>query len=110
MQTETRKNLNDSNISRREYLKTISLGITGLTLGTLGSQFTGCEGLNTKERPNILIMVADDAGWRDVGFHDSEINTPNIDELTRTGVELDQFYVCPTCSPTRASLLTGRFA
>jgi len=111
MNTETRKKLNDdSNISRREYLKISSLGLTGITLGMLGSQFTGCNGLKNEERPNILLMVADDAGWRDVGFHDSEIKTPNIDELTKTGVELDYFYVCPTCSPTRATLLTGRFA
>jgi len=100
----------ETNISRRNFIKNTSLGLTGLTLGMLGSHFVGCDGLNNKERPNILLMVADDAGWRDVGFHGSEIKTPNIDELTKTGVELDQFYVCPTCSPTRATLLTGRFA
>jgi len=110
MDTEAQKNFKENlNISRREYLKRSSLGLTGLTLGLLGSRITGCSGLNEKERPNILIMVADDAGWRDVGFHGSEIKTPNIDKLTKTGVELNQFYVCPTCSPTRASLLTGRF-
>ena len=59
-------------------------------------------------RPNVIIFVADDAGWHDVGYHGSEIETPNIDRLAREGVELDQFYVWPTCSPTRASLLTGR--
>lgn len=52
--------------------------------------------------------MADDAGWNDVGYHGSEIRTPNIDRLAENGVVLDQFYVCPTCSPTRASLLTGR--
>lgn len=61
-------------------------------------------------RPNIVVLVADDAGWNDVGYHGSEIKTPNIDRLVETGVELNQFYVYPTCSPTRASLLTGRYA
>ncbi len=60
--------------------------------------------------PNIILIVADDAGWNDVGYHGSEISTPNIDELVKNSVELDQFYVYPTCSPTRASLLTGRYA
>jgi len=52
--------------------------------------------------------MADDAGWHDVGYHGSEIKTPNIDKLTKEGVVLNHFYVYPTCSPTRASLLTGR--
>lgn len=60
-------------------------------------------------RPNILIIVADDMGWADVGYHDSAIKTPHIDRLAREGVELDQFYVAPMCTPTRAALLTGRY-
>jgi arylsulfatase B len=59
-------------------------------------------------RPNIVIFLADDAGWNDVGYHGSEIRTPTIDRLAREGVELDAFYAYPTCSPTRAALLTGR--
>lgn len=58
--------------------------------------------------PNILYLLADDLGWADVGYHGSEIRTPNLDRLARDGVELDQHYVCPMCTPTRASLLTGR--
>lgn len=61
-------------------------------------------------KPNIMIFVADDAGWHDVEYHGSEIKTPNIDKLVKNGVELDNFYVYPTCSPTRASLLTGKYA
>jgi arylsulfatase A-like enzyme len=59
-------------------------------------------------RPNIVLILADDLGWKDVGFHGSEIRTPNIDAIARSGATLDQFYVNPLCSPTRASLLTGR--
>jgi len=60
-------------------------------------------------RPNIVILVADDMGWADVGYHGSPIKTPNIDRLCREGVELDNHYVAPMCTPTRTALLTGRY-
>jgi arylsulfatase A-like enzyme len=59
-------------------------------------------------KPNFLILIADDLGWRDVGYHGSEIRTPHLDKLARAGVRLERHYVYPTCSPTRAGLLTGR--
>ena len=62
-----------------------------------------------KNRPNIVILVADDLGWADVGYHGSSIRTPNIDRLQSRGVELDFHYVAPMCTPTRAALLTGRY-
>jgi arylsulfatase B len=62
-----------------------------------------------KDKPNILIIVADDLGFGDVGFHGSDIKTPNIDRIAKDGVELDNFYSCPMCSPTRAGLMTGRY-
>ena len=61
------------------------------------------------KRPNLIILVADDLGWNDVGYHGSDIRTPAIDRLAKSGVQLDRFYVCPICSPTRAGLLTGRY-
>ena len=59
-------------------------------------------------RPNIIIFLADDTGFNDVGYHGSVIKTPNIDKLANEGLILDQHYVYPVCSPTRAALLTGR--
>ena len=63
----------------------------------------------TFKAPNIVIIVADDLGWADVGFHSDRIPTPHIDRIAREGVELDHFYVFPMCSPTRAGLMTGRY-
>ena len=60
-------------------------------------------------KPNILILLADDLGFGDVGFNGSDIKTPNIDRIASEGVMLDQFYSCPMCSPTRAGLMTGRY-
>ncbi len=60
-------------------------------------------------RPNILLIVADDLGWADAGFRGSDIDTPNLDRLAREGARLDQFYVQPMCTPTRAALMTGRY-
>jgi arylsulfatase A-like enzyme len=60
-------------------------------------------------RPNIIYIIADDQGWKDVGFHGSDIKTPNLDALARTGAELTSFYVQPMCTPTRAAFMTGRY-
>lgn len=61
------------------------------------------------EKPSIVVIMADDLGYGDVGFHGSDIETPNIDSIAKEGVELENFYVCPMCSPTRAGFLTGRY-
>ena len=61
------------------------------------------------QRPNILLIVADDLGWADVGWHGGPFKTPNLDKLAREGVELDRHYVQPVCTPTRVALLSGRW-
>ncbi|RAV28587.1 arylsulfatase [Sinomicrobium soli] len=58
-------------------------------------------------KPDFLVIIADDAGWNDMSFHGSEIKTPHLDQLAGKGIQLERFYVNPTCSPSRASLLTG---
>lgn len=62
------------------------------------------------QRPNILLMVTDDQGYGDIGAHGNDVlRTPHLDRLAEEGVELTQFVVMPNCSPTRASLMTGRY-
>src|SRR5678816_1529348 len=61
------------------------------------------------EKPNIVFILADDLGWGDVGWHGKELQTPNLDKLAAGGAKLEQFYVQPVCSPTRAALMTGRY-
>lgn len=60
------------------------------------------------ERPNLVLILADDLGWADLGFHGGPIDTPSLDRLAAEGVRLERFYTTPICSPTRAALMTGR--
>jgi len=71
----------------------------------------GCyaQTANSDKKPNIVIILADDLGWGDVGYHGSSIQTPNIDRLSQTGIQLDRFYVAPISSPTRTGLMTGKY-
>lgn len=94
-------------MKRREFLENSAKGLTGLALGSSLLSNLACS-KNLTETPNIIIIVSDDTGWNDVGYHNSQIKTPNIDRLASEGAELNYFYVSPTCSPTRAALMTGR--
>lgn len=62
-----------------------------------------------KQKPHILYLIIDDLGSHDLGMHQSGIETPQCDALARLGVYLEQYYVLPYCSPTRASILSGRY-
>jgi arylsulfatase A-like enzyme len=61
------------------------------------------------KKPHIVYILADDLGYADVGWHGSEIKTPNLDRLAAAGARLEQLYVQPVCSPTRAAFMTGRY-
>lgn len=76
--------------------------------------FTGCKQKSPKtndstDKPNIVFIIPDDLGWSDVGYYGSSIKTPNIDKLAKSGIQLHQHYVMPTCTPTRVGLITGRY-
>jgi arylsulfatase len=63
--------------------------------------------LRAADKPNILLIIADDMALSDIGCYGGEIKTPNIDALAKRGMRGTSFYVAPTCSPTRSMLLTG---
>lgn len=91
-------------ITRRNFLKTTSLGLIGLQSKIFGLPFY-------KKKPNIIILFADDMGYGDATcYGHPTINTPNIDAMAEDGIKMTSFYVtAPTCTPSRASLLTGRY-
>lgn len=60
-------------------------------------------------QPHVVFILADDYGWYDVGYHQSEIRTPNLDKLSAAGVRLENYYVQPLCTPSRNQLMTGRY-
>ncbi len=65
---------------------------------------------DTLDRPNVIVILADDMGWFDIGHDELQIDTPNLDKLIAQGTRLTQFYASASiCSPTRAALLTGRY-
>ena len=85
--------------------KRLPVWIACLAVGILGCGDPASDG--AAARPNLLLIVADDLGYADLGVYGSEIETPNLDRLAREGVQLTNFHVAATCSPTRAMLLSG---
>lgn len=67
-----------------------------------------CASFAQAKPPNVVVIMADDLGWRDLGYHESEIETPHIDRMAAEGIALERFYVQPICSPTRAEVMTGK--
>ena len=68
---------------------------------------TTTTSLHSQDRPNILLVMADDLGWTDIGSYGSEIDTPNLDALAEEGVRFTDFHVSVSCSPTRSMLMSG---
>jgi arylsulfatase B len=79
---------------------------------TLATDAVGVVGRSAPQKPHIVFLFCDNVGWSNVGYHRSvptpEVKTPRIDELARTGLELDRMYTYKFCSPSRSSLLSGR--
>jgi arylsulfatase A-like enzyme len=100
---------NDPCIDRRSFLKAAAGASVALPfLFSMASAASNKSG--SGNRPNIILCMADDLGWGDVGFNGNpHIKTPNLDAMCQNGLRLDRFYAAaPLCSPTRASCLTGR--
>jgi arylsulfatase A len=99
------------NFSRRNFLKAMSLGVTTLIAN-------GCAGFNrltggtaSRQKPNIVFILADDLGWAELGCYGNKFNeTPNLDKLASQGIMFTEAYAAaPVCSPYRAALMTGQY-
>ena len=92
---------------RRRCLQFEGVLIFGICLALLGGQSTALG----SPRPNIVFFLVDDLGWRDIGCFGSPLHqTPHIDSLARDGMLFDQAYAAAcSCSPTRASIMTGKY-
>ena len=66
-------------------------------------------GTNATSAPNLIYVLTDDLGWNYPGFHNPEVITPTLDELARGGLQLESHYMYKYCSPSRGSLMTGRY-
>lgn len=88
-------------------MKQVSMLVAALAVMV---QVAVTQGDDGSVQPNIVHIVADDLGWKDVGFNGAtDIKTPNLDSLAVGGATFSQFYVQPMCTPTRACLMTGRY-
>ena len=99
--------MSSRNYTRRDFIKAMGLGATALAV-------PGCAGspqLRSRNyrRPNIVLIMADDMGYSDIGCYGGEINTPNLNGLAANGLRFTQFYNTARCCPTRASLMTGLY-
>ena len=92
------------NYSRRDFLKAVGLGASSLFI----PKFSSATESNRK-KPNIVLILADDLGFSDLGCYGGEIQTPNLDRMAAEGLRFSQFYNCAKCAPTRHSILTGLY-
>lgn len=93
--------------SRRPIAALCVLALAALLAAGAGSSISAAE---KERRPNIVVIMADDMGYSDLGCYGGEIATPHLDSLARDGLRFTQFYNTARCWPTRASLLTGYYA
>ncbi len=93
-----------SEMTRRRFLKTIGAG-----LSTLALPYPAFSSSQTAKKPNIVLIMADDMGYSDIGCYGGEIQTPNLNKLASNGIRFTQFYNTARCCPTRASLMTGLY-
>jgi arylsulfatase A-like enzyme len=92
--------------TRRDFLKLLGAGAATLALSQ-----TGDAAGTATDKPNVLVILADDLGYGDLSCYGAtDLKSPNIDRLVAAGMRFDNFYAnCPVCSPTRAALMTGRY-
>ncbi len=95
--------------TRRDFLKTMGLGAAALAVpGCVGTR-PAARRQGAPRQANIILIMADDMGFSDLGCYGGEIHTPNIDRLAAGGIRFSRFYNAARCCPTRASILIGLY-
>ena len=97
-------------LNRREFLRAVGMIAAAAALPSAAGAQVAPPAPQNGKRPNIVLIMADDMGFSDIGCYGSEIATPNLDRLAAQGMRFTQFYNTARCCPTRASLLTGLYA
>src|SRR6185312_1051855 len=96
--------------NRRDFLK-MGAGLAATTLSPgAGEALAMAAGKTAGAKPNIILILADDMGFSDIGCFGSEVSTPNLDKLAARGMRVNQFYNNPRCCPSRASIMTGLYS
>jgi arylsulfatase A-like enzyme len=100
------------NYTRRDFLRGIGMAVTALPMARCSDAAEYRAKKASNKKPNILLIVSDDQGWGDAtcNWKNTDIETPVMDEIAKTGVRFSQFYVNPLCAPTRSSFLTGQYS
>ena len=98
-------------MNRRLFLKSSAAGTLGYLAGAWARSAGAKEEEAPPKKPNFVFFLVDDLGWRDVGCYGTKFyETPNVDRLAREGMRFtDAYAACPVCSPTRASIMTGKY-
>ena len=96
-------------MNRRAFLRRISSSTIGAVAASVGLTKVPAFDGDSKDRPNVVLVMTDDQGYGELACHGNTIiKTPNLDKLHKESTRFTAFHVSPTCSPTRASLMTGR--
>jgi arylsulfatase len=95
--------------NRRDFLK-MTAGAAAATVVGAEAVFASADHSAAGSRPNIILILADDMGFSDIGCFGSEVSTPNLDKLAARGMRVSQFYNNPRCCPSRASIMTGLYS
>jgi len=103
--------MSTNNYTRRDFLKTLGLGVTTLATQGCASISRLIGGKVSVGKPNIIFILADDLGWAELGCYGNKFNeTPNLDKLASEGMRFtDAYAAAPVCSPYRAALMTGQY-
>jgi len=108
--TKDKTSMNSFFVIRRSSLSTCMTTVSLLLVATFQAAFAPAQSVAADSRPNIILVMADDQGWGQTGYYNNPVlKTPNLDAMAANGLRFDRYYAAaPVCSPTRASVLTGR--